>query len=266
MTDSGTSLPLLWQLRVSHYSEKLRWALDHKRIDHVRRSPLPGLHMLVALARTGGASPTLPVLEIDGERVADSTAAIAALEWRFPERPLYPADQADRERALALEDEFDEGIGPAARLVVFHELGREPRLLGEVGSYSVTGPLAKATTLLGAYARVLTATRYGVADAEAAARGRETVLAAFDRLESELAAGDGQHLVGQSFSVADLTAASLFYPLVNPVGCPLPPDLERPAPLEEFVATVRERPGYRWVEETYARYRSSAATPRVPVR
>jgi glutathione S-transferase len=258
MTGPGSGLPLLWQLRVSHFSEKARWALDFKRVDHVRRAPLPGLHMLVALARTGGAATTLPVLELDGERIADSTAVIAALEARFPDRPLYPADPAERQRALALEDHFDEGLGPAARHVVFHELGREPRLLGEIGSYSVTGPLSRATVLLGAYARVFTAARYGVADDDATATAREAVIAALDRLEAELSTGDGEHLVGSGFTVADLTAAALFYPLVNPVGGPLPPGLERPAPLAEFIASIAARPGYRWVEETYRRYRAPA--------
>jgi hypothetical protein len=26
--------PTLWQLDISHYSEKVRWALDHKRVPH----------------------------------------------------------------------------------------------------------------------------------------------------------------------------------------------------------------------------------------
>ena len=266
MDQGGKTLPLLWQLRVSHYSEKARWALDHKRVDHVRRSPLPGLHMLAALARSRGASPILPLLELDGERISDSTAVIAALESRFPERPLYPADPAERERALALEDHFDERLGPAARAYVFHELGRDPRLLGGVARYAVTGPLAGATLLLGNYARAFTSARYGVGDPDAAARGREEVLAALDRLEAELAAGDGRHLVGESFGVADLTAAALFYPVVLPPGGPLPPDIELQPPLVEFVAEVRDRPGFRWVEETYRTYRSLPAGTTPPAR
>ena len=31
-------LPVLWQLQVSHYVEKVRWALDYKRVPHIRRS------------------------------------------------------------------------------------------------------------------------------------------------------------------------------------------------------------------------------------
>jgi glutathione S-transferase len=264
MSDSTGALPLLWHLRVSHFSEKVRWALDFKRLPHRRRAPLPGVHMLVALERSRGASPTLPLLELGDARLGDSTAAIAAIERRFPERPLYPADPAARRRALALEELFDEGLGPSARLLVFHELGREPRLLGEVGAYAVPGRIGEATALLGAYARVFTAARYGVAAADAAERGRAGVLAALDRLEAELAAGDGEHLVGESFTVADLTAAALFYPVVGPEGGPLPTDLPRPAPLREFIDGIRDRPGFGWVERTYRRYRSLPERPPAP--
>jgi glutathione S-transferase len=82
------------------------------------------------------------------------------------------------------------------------------------------------------------------------------VPAALDRLEAELGRGDGdgEHLVGDAFSVADLTAAALFYPLVDPPKGPaLTPAM--PAGFEEFRAPLGDRPGYRWVERTYAEHR-----------
>ncbi len=39
----GGSTPTLWQIQVSHYSEKARWALAYKGVEHRRRSPLPGM-------------------------------------------------------------------------------------------------------------------------------------------------------------------------------------------------------------------------------
>jgi glutathione S-transferase len=84
--------PTLWQIEISHYSEKVRWALEYKGIDHVRRTPLPGTHIPIALALTRGAQPTVPVLTVDGRAIGDSTAIIAALEERYPEPPLYPED------------------------------------------------------------------------------------------------------------------------------------------------------------------------------
>ena len=60
------------------------------------------------------------MIEIDGRRIGDSTAIIAALEEYRPEPPLYPADAAERARALALEDWFDENLGPEMRRFVWH--------------------------------------------------------------------------------------------------------------------------------------------------
>ena len=101
-----------------------------------------------------------------------------------------------------------------------------------------------------------TQVRYRVASDEAAASARNTILAALDRLERELRANGGGHLVGGRFSVADLTAAALFMPLAQPPEGPRP--VEMPAALREFREPLLERPGYRWVLDTYARERLPA--------
>jgi glutathione S-transferase len=64
---------------------------------------------------------TLPVLDLDGERIVDSTRIIATLEERWPEPALYPADLEERRRALELEDFFDEHAGHDMRRVAFWE-------------------------------------------------------------------------------------------------------------------------------------------------
>ncbi len=247
--------PTLWQLDISHYSEKARWALAHKEVKHRRRSPLPGSHMVAALALTRGRENTLPILQLDGRTIGDSTAIIAALEQRFPDPPLYPADPEQRRRALELEEFFDEELGPYARLLPFHELVNEPEIFAEVASEAVPGPLGKAKPLVGLYARTYTSLRFGVRDKAAAQTAREKIVAAMDRLDAELAASEGDYLVGESFGVADLTAASLFYPVVGPEGGPLPPDAPTPPALERFRDGLRNRPGFKWVEEMFRRHR-----------
>ncbi len=252
MNDSTITL---WHLPVSHYSEKARWALDHKGVEHRRRAPLPGQHMLFALALTRGKHKTFPVLQIDGRTIGDSTAVIAAIEERFPEQPLYPADPELRRHALELEDFFDEELGPYARHAVFYELINDPATFGEVAARAVPGPLGKNQRLVGTYARVYTSLRFGANSRAGAEQARAKVLAAFDRLERELDANGGEFLVGEGFSVADLSAASLFYPVVGPEGGPVPADQPMPPALDEFREPLRQRPGYQWVEATYRRHR-----------
>jgi glutathione S-transferase len=253
--------PTLIQLDISHYSEKVRWALDYKQVPHVRRSPLPGSHMPIAFVLTRGESITLPLLRLDGRTIADSTAILAALEERYPDPPLYPADPEQLRRALELEDFFDEELGPHARLLPFHELTNEPAMFAEVASAAVPGPLGKAKGPIGLYARTYTGLRFGVRDEAAAALAREKIVAALDRLEAELAAGEGKFLVGESLSVADITAASLFYPVIGPDEGPLPADAPTPPALERFRDEIRDRPGYIWVEETFRRHRFPARSP-----
>ncbi|HET8815480.1 MAG TPA: glutathione S-transferase family protein [Solirubrobacterales bacterium] len=245
----------LWQIDISHYSEKVRWALDYKGIDHVRRSPLPGTHIPIALVLTRGAQPTLPVMQIDGRTVGDSTAIIAALEARWPEPPLYPADAEERARALELEEWFDENLGPYARLLPFYELIQEPDLFAEVASKSVPGPLGKVKPVVGAYARTYTSLRWGANSSEDAERAREAIVAAMDNLDAEVEKGGGEFLVGDHLTVADITAASLFYPIVIPPEGPLSPNLPRPPAFDRFRESLSDRRGYRWVEETFRRHR-----------
>ena len=83
---------MLWQLQISHYNEKVRWALDLKGVAHERRAPLPPSHMAVALWLTRGKCATFPMLTLDGQVIGVSTTIIAALERRHPEPALYPED------------------------------------------------------------------------------------------------------------------------------------------------------------------------------
>lgn len=255
MTDAK---PVLWHIPISHYSEKARWALAHKRVDHERRAPIPGAHMAIALWLTRGEHKTFPVLRLDGRNVGDSSAIIEALEQRWPERPLYPDDPAQRRRALELEDFFDEQLGPHIRLLAWHELRADPEHMGEVTATMIPGPL-KGRPGADGFARRLGTTyvqlRFRVSREEDAAEARIKVLAALDRLEAELDASGGRYLAGDRFSVADLTAATLFYPLVNPPEGPQGLDAAAVPAFEAFRRPLKDRPGYKWVEAIYRDHR-----------
>jgi glutathione S-transferase len=254
------STPTLWHIAISHYSEKVRWALDYKEVPHTRRAvSVPGLHIPAAKLLTRGASSTFPVLEIDGQRIGDSTEIIAVLEGTFPEPPLYPAGPVQRRRALELEDFFDEELGPHIRLLAFHELSKDRERFEAVIARTAPPSVARLGSGAVMYARTYTSLRFGVRDEEAAALARAKVIAALDRLEAEL--GSNEHLVGDCFSVADLTAASMFFPLVLPDEGPVPTDEPPPAGIESFRAPLQERLGYRWVEEAFRRHRHRAGVP-----
>jgi len=254
------SLPTLWQNDVSHYSVKAHWALAWKGVEHRRRTAVPGAHMAVALWLTRGAHYTFPILSIDGRRIGDSTAIIAALEELYPEPPLYPADIAERRRALELEEFFDEEFGPYIRQLAWYEFRNDRESFVELMEQTAPKPrFAKYSRPIVRYASAYTALRFRAADDEEAERARAKVLAGLDRLEAEL--GDNEYLVGDQFSVADLTAASLFFPLALPDEGPLNADSPSAKGFEEFRQPLEQRHGIKWVKEMFRLHRNPAKAP-----
>jgi glutathione S-transferase len=252
--------PVLWHIEISHFNEKARWALAYKGVGHQRRAPTPGPHMAVALWLTRGRHKTFPVLQLDGEAIADSTAIIAALERRFPDPPLYPDDPLARRRALELEEFFDEELGEHVRLLAFHEATKDPATVERFTVDLLPDRLAAVGPVRAGAMRffsTFTELRYGVKSDRRAELAKAKVLAALDRLEAEL--GDAEYLVGDRFTVADLTAAALFYPLVLPPEAPSLP--APPAGLERFRAPLEERPGYEWVARMFRKHRRPAKEP-----
>jgi glutathione S-transferase len=246
--------PLLWHIPFSHFSEKVRWTLDYKRIAH-RRKVLGADYLIRAWRATGRG--TLPILLLDDRAIGDSTHIIAALEDRYPEPPLYPGDAPGRQRALALEDHFDEQLGPALRAAVVTPLFRhDPDLALRV---LTTGMPDKAYQRLRPLARIFPAFyrfRHKISDAKLETN-RATVNAALDRIEQER---QGRaYLVGDAFTVADLTAAAMLSPLLQPPEIQYPLRVELPPYLQDYRATLLQHPATQWAAGIYRLHRSRSA-------
>lgn len=254
--------PLLWHIPLSHFSEKVRWTLDYKGIPH-RRQVL-GVDYLIRAWRATGHG-TLPILFLHGRAIGDSTHIIAALERLQPEPPLYPHDEAARQRALALEDYFDEHLGPALRAATVTPLfRRDPdvalRLL-------TTGMPPKAYETLRPLRRIFPTFyrfRHHISDAKLEA-DHATVTAALDRIEQER--GGRAYLVGDAFTVADLTAAAMLSPLLQPAEIQYPHGVELPEYLRDYRTALLEHPATQWAADMYQLHRGRSAevvSPRTP--
>ena len=221
------NLPMLWHIPLSHFNEKVRWALDFKNIPRQR---VGADYLLQAWRATGHG--TLPILFLDGKPIRDSTAIIAALEQRHPEPALYPKDEAPLRRALELEDYFDEVLGPSARAAIVTPLFREdPDLALRVlmtgmpdGAYR---NLRRLGRIFPAYYRF----RHKI-KAQRLQQDRADVADALDRISRELQPSG--YFVGEAFSVADLTAAAMLGALLQPAELQYPLAVALPDSLRQY--------------------------------
>ena len=257
MTTGGelaATTPRLIHFRVSHYNEKVRWALDFKGWPHRRKALVPGFHIAGLQMRTGQRK--TPVLEIDGTRLIGSAHIIDELERRRPDPPLYPADEAARSRALAIQAWFDDEVAPALRRLFWSTYIADTAACARMATDGASRPARIAFRALFPLMRPVFRKNMGI-DRERLEAARAGLGGVFDRLESEI--GPRGYLVGDRFGLADLAAAAVMSAIVRPpeFSYPLPQPL--PDALVEMRAGLSSRRGYQWVLETYARHRGRSA-------
>lgn len=248
-----TDAPLiLYQLYISHYCEKARWALDYKGLSYRVVNLLPGPHIKTAKALSGQTS--LPILVHDDHAVNDSSAIISYLDERFPQHPLTPPDVAQRREALEWERFADEDIGPHVRRICYHVLLDDPKTV--LPLFTTGGPWYGPLMMKFAFGRLQKVMRQHMNITAASARASAATLdEALDKLAARLS--DRQFLVGEHFSRADLAVSALLAPLFVPVQylptspCPLPP------PWQEIADRYADRIGF--ARAMYAQRRQGAA-------
>ena len=227
------SPPRLITIPISHYCEKARWALELAEIPYREEAHLQAIHW--AHVWRAGRGRTAPVLVTDDVVLTDSTDILRWVDGRS-ELGLYP------EGAAALEDHFDEELGPHGRRWMYHRIFERSDLVRE---YGVTGvPRWEKAALPPALplVRRLIDRHLDVNDATAA-ESRTRVRTVFDEVEWKLRDGR-RFLVGDRFTAADLTFAALAASVLIPsrYGVPLPPVDALPEPFGREVRTLREHP------------------------
>jgi glutathione S-transferase len=94
-----------------------RLMLKHKGIEYREVRLMPGPHT-VRLLLAGFQTMAVPALKVDGERVQGTRWIARALEDLVPERPLFPADPAQR-RAVEDAERWGEGFQNATRRIFY---------------------------------------------------------------------------------------------------------------------------------------------------
>ncbi|KPQ29907.1 MAG: glutathione S-transferase [Marinobacter excellens HL-55] len=208
----------LYQFCISHYCEKVRWALDYKGIKYETVNLLPGQHVK-AIKKMTGAESSVPVLDHDGQIIQGSAQIIDYLEQAFPEPTLTPDDPALRQQALDWEKKLDELAGPAIRTWVYHYFLQRPKVV--IPLLAAGTPFYNRIALSLAFSRVDEIMRNWMKINQKTADAAQQTL---EDLVTELAEIYGQrpYLAGEQFSRADLAAAGLLAPLFQPSQYPVP--------------------------------------------
>ncbi|KAF9948957.1 hypothetical protein BGZ72_009172 [Mortierella alpina] len=227
---------------ISHYNEKARWALDYYRIPYVEYRAMPILHMISmfkhrASTRPGPANTSCvtPYLcASDASQASkvtfnDSSEIAQFLSDQYaappnskqsdsassssPRPSLYSNDAATKAKIVALEERFGKMIGPHVRIYVYNEvLLHSPKSVGKaMGQHDNVGRLQTwLWTFFFSLFSWLLVKSLRISD-RSAARSKEILKREFEHISRVLESGPPgpAYLVGNQFTAADLTLASL---------------------------------------------------------
>jgi glutathione S-transferase len=208
---------MTWRLitiRVSHYNEKARWALDRFGLAYDEEPWMPMMHFLgtgrvLLPRRLGHADPqstrlSTPILVTEDRTLTDSSDIVAFVSQHVgdPARSLYWSDEV-----IELDRHFSGRFGADTRRVAYYYLLPERALLEELAHRNVGPVQARAWIAIAPMVRKFISQGLQV-HPDKAARSRERVLAEFEQISARLA--DGRpYLCGDRFSAADLSFAAL---------------------------------------------------------
>jgi len=246
------ALAVLITMPHSHYAEKARWALDRLSIPYREEPHVPLLHRL-ATTRQGGGS--VPVLVRSGERFVDSTEILCHADSSCGGDRLYPRDPAVRSSVEALEERFDQSLGPHTRRWAYFQLLPHRALLLPLMAHGV--PWIESSLLKLTLPIVVLAIRkaYHVTH-DGAQRSIAHVRGIFSAVD-DLLADSRQYLAGNRFTAADLTFAALASPVLLPErGIAAYPAVdELPAAMREHIERLRDTNAGRFALRMYAQER-----------
>ncbi|MEM7280578.1 MAG: glutathione S-transferase [Pseudomonadota bacterium] len=245
---SNSSL-VLHTFYFSNYCEKVKWALQYKQMPFRERYHLPFLHMR-HISRISGQT-AVPVISLGDQVTAGSAAIIQELEEQSSRNSLYPSDQNDCARALAWQDQID-AVGPSIRGAMFHDFLGDRYFFFRMLTAGQSGLKFSAYKLFfyGMFPRFRKMLNKHVPDPEGL---RHKTLTVLDQVAKQVEKRG--YLAGDQFSIADLTAASLLYPLFFPPSTP-GADIVSSTPVgRTWLARWNNHPVKDYVASVYARHR-----------
>ena len=244
-------MPHLISITPSHYCEKSRWSLELAGIEFKESRYTPFFHVR-PVKKAGGVRAT-PVLQTPEGTLSDSVAISTWIQAQNKDFLPYGGDEEQGKKFLEWENYFGNKIGPHTRLVAYHHILPNKDFVMHCMQDPVTGTPAHSW-----FSGMFPIFRFLMKKAmnitpKAAEQSLQKLRERFDEIEEK---AEGQFIIGDSLTIADISFASLTAPMVAPekYGANLP-ELDSLNPeLRELVEEFRAHPAGKrclWLYENY---------------
>jgi glutathione S-transferase len=267
---------------VSHYCEKIRWALTRLQIPFVEERHMPPFHRFATRQLGQQLSPkqvteternlspmnrfvsrivggqSVPVLVTGTDILRSSEEILKYIDAIAPDRlKLYPTDPQHRQKVEELVTSFDSVLGPLVRQWTYSYLMDQPNLIKPLWCQGVPWFERQLFPVVFPWMRSNVLQMYDISDASAIAAHAQ-ICEIFAAVGNLLADGRS-YLVGNRFSAADLTFATLAAAVVVPEGYGVKlPDLDRlPFKMTVSIQSFRETVAGKCVLRLYEEHTSN---------
>lgn len=246
----------LYTFAMSHYSEKIRWTLDHCKLPYQEVCLTPMFHIRPALRMGGQGKTSLPIVQAGGTCVQDSRDILTFLQQQHgPQHPLLHS--VTRPEVQEICSRFDSIGRDVARYLYANSFGRSDDAIKDLWTAHATRWQAMVIRLTYPLIRSGFERKLGIHDHKGVARAAQRIhdtLTWLDQKVSQLPAGQmGLH--GPDLTVADITAASLLAPLACPPEHPVYGTATFSEAMAGATANWQSRPGIQWVRALYKQQR-----------
>jgi glutathione S-transferase len=195
---------------ISHFSEKVRWALDFEAIPYEERRLLPGPHLLVT-KRLARAS-TVRILEHDGRAIQGSSAILDYLGSELGQARLKVPEPAAA-RCAELEALADHAFGAGVQRIAYAALLKDRRAM--IDLWTQGGPAWGRAFYALAFSGVASAVKrmYDLTP-QAVSRAKDDFRQAMREFDRAL--GGQSYFAGEQPKRIDIAVAALLAPLCCP--------------------------------------------------
>ncbi|MCC3465163.1 MAG: glutathione S-transferase [Microcoleus sp. PH2017_25_DOB_D_A] len=234
-TIANTEVIRLITIPISHYCEKVRWALDLLKIPYIEERHVPPFHRS-ATSKNGGSS--VPVLVTKSGNFTDSTDILHYLDTISSSgQYLYPTNVEMRQEVEALEELFDARLGEYTRNWGYFYRSGDRKTMRRAWCNST--PVLERIGFEIAFPLISAKVRqvYNIT-ADSAASSLQGIKEIFEIVDRRLAGGK-TYLVGDTISAADITFAALAAPVLLPSEHPVSVAKIEELPIE-MAAVIKE--------------------------